>query len=120
MSESQRATTEQPSVQFHMIKSNHFRVIHGDGVWGGVTPQGNISVGIFSERGTIPQVVEYKVDPSGGLGEEADRQTKGGYVREIEVEIVMNRATTISVIKWLKDRIEDIDRITQERERVAK
>ena len=28
---------------FQFIQSSHHRVIHGDGVWGGPTPQGNIT-----------------------------------------------------------------------------
>ncbi len=29
-------------INFRYIKSNHFRVTHADGVWGGLTPQFNL------------------------------------------------------------------------------
>lgn len=65
-------------------------------------------------------MVEYELDGTGGLGKEVDRKTREGYVREIEVEIVMNRSIASSVVKWLQERIEEIDRISRDREEVTK
>lgn len=65
-------------------------------------------------------MVEYELAETGGLGKEVDRKTRAGYVREIEVEIVMNRSIASSVVTWLQERIEEIDRISQEREQAAK
>ena len=51
-------SSELPSVKFHYIKSNSFRVLHVDGSLGGITPGRNIFVSLFSERGALPQIIE--------------------------------------------------------------
>src|SRR3989442_6878794 len=49
--------TKPQDVTFHYIKSSQFRVVHADGIIGGVTPRGLIHIAVFSERPAIPQVI---------------------------------------------------------------
>ena len=37
------------TVTFDYIKSNLFRVIHADGVWGGIAPTGKIHLSFFND-----------------------------------------------------------------------
>ena len=70
---------ESPSdrVRFDYIKSAAFRVIHADGVVGGVTPRLDVHMDFWSERFPIPQQVVHAVNSDGTLGDEikAERQT---------------------------------------------
>ena len=60
MAENDKARSDsdvvQSKVEFHYIKSNHFRVIHADGVYGGATPRGfiiwisSLNVALFHEK----------------------------------------------------------------------
>lgn len=95
------------SVDFHFIKSNMFRVIHMDGAWGGITPQGQIQMAIFSERTAFPSRVRHEID-SGQLGAEIDREGHRGIEREIEVDVRMSLEKAISLRNWLSDRIQDL------------
>ncbi len=42
-------------IEFHYRKSNYFRVIKVNGAWGGLTPQADVQMSIFSERLPLPE-----------------------------------------------------------------
>ena len=97
------------SIDFHYIKSHSFRVVHGDGVWGGATPRGYIAMSFFSERSPIPKKLTHDISPQGTLGEETDRKVKSGVVREVEVEVIVDLTTAKSMISWLETHISTIE-----------
>ncbi len=106
--------TEQPAEQrlkVDYIKSNFFRVIHADGLFGGLTPRGNIQMEIWSERQPIPRQSSYRVivegDGSPVLGDEVmdERQSREAFIREVEVGIVIDLELAKSMIDWLKTRV---------------
>ena len=98
------------AIDFHFIKSAHYRVIHADGVWGGVTPSGNIALSIFSERLPIPTLVKNRIKDDSQIGEEIaeERNTRTGVVREVETEVIMNKATATVFLDWLKRYVEEL------------
>lgn len=106
--EKQKKVTPPQNLKFNYIKSNLFRVIHADGVWGGATPQGRIHVSLFNERTPIPQQTVHEITPEGKLGPEivGERITKDGIVREVEVEAIMDLDVAKSLAKWLNEKIQ--------------
>ena len=48
---------ERDALRFFYIKAYNFRVVHVDGVIGGITPKGLLHLAVFSERAAIPQVL---------------------------------------------------------------
>ena len=104
------------SIDFHYIKSNSFRVVHADGVWGGPTPRGYLTMAFYSERHPIPQKLTHELKPEGTLGDPIVRETKQGVVREVEVEVVLDLEMAKGMFEWLKEKIEALDnlRVTQE------
>ncbi|MYA77223.1 MAG: hypothetical protein F4132_12935 [Gemmatimonadetes bacterium] len=101
------------NVTIHILKSNQFRVVHSDGAWGGLTPQGLLSIGFFSERHPIPQEVEYRLYPNGKLSDEQNRKGKTGIVRELEVNVVMSIDNARSLVSWIQSHIEKVDKNAQ-------
>jgi len=99
----------------HFIKSNFFRVVHADGAWGGITPQGNIQMELWSERQPIPTLAVYPVADDGTIGDESvhQREIKEGTVREVEVGVVLNLFTAKSLIKWLQERVDFLEGMAQ-------
>lgn len=115
----ERATQD---VAFHYIKSNQFRVIHGDGAAGGPSPDGEkIHFAIYSERIPIPTKVVHEVDSEGRLGKERSRESRGGIVREVEVDIVMSVRQAKILAEWLIAHVKNVeisvDSIKGDRER---
>ena len=103
---------ERPSrtVEFHYIKSNGFRVVHADGAWGGPTPRGNIAVTFYSERVPLPQLLVHELNSSGQLGKEVSRETKKGYVREAEVQVMMDLRVAEGLVEWLQNKISTVQK----------
>ena len=100
-----RETTPE-TIKFNDIKSNAFRVIHADGAFGGVSPDGGaMDVSFFSERRPIPTQIIHELGPGSALGKEIERVSKDGIVREVEVAVTMDLATAKKVRDWLDDRI---------------
>jgi hypothetical protein len=94
------------AVKFHLVKGNFFRVIHADGVIGGITPGREIFLSLFSERGAIPQLIEQAINADGSLGAEIKRSGKEGIVREIEIGVMLNAKTAKLIADWLSKQAE--------------
>ena len=91
------------TVSFDYIKSNHFRVVHADGIWGGVTPRLEILLGIWSERPPIPTRITHEVNNE-LVGAEINRELRDAIIREMEVAAVMTVSTAKALQKWLADK----------------
>ena len=63
-------------IEFDFIKSNLFRVIRGDGAFGGIAPGGAIHMSIYSERHPIPTKTVHKLE-GGQLGPELRDRREG-------------------------------------------
>jgi hypothetical protein len=99
------------SLEFHYVKSNGFRVVHADGVWGGPTPRGYITMSFFSERAPIPARISHELQtpepnsPDRIIGPEIARDAKDGLVREVEVEVMVDLAMAKSLLGWLGEKV---------------
>ena len=102
-----------PPVRFHYIKSNTYRVVHVDGVYGGPTPGKLLYVSFYNERFPIPNVIEHAATDIGGdtvaLGEETRREGKDGVVREIDFGAIMTLAMAKKLHDWLGKTIRDLE-----------
>ena len=102
-----KSSVPRAHINFHYIKANQFRVIHADGVHGGLHPRGNIQMSFFSERVPIPKKVSHEIADDGRLGKEivAERESRDGIVREVEVGVVMGVEEARALVKWLQLKI---------------
>lgn len=98
--------TSPNTIKFHLIKGNLFRVIHADGAIGGLTPNRDVFVSLFSERAAIPQLIEQTLNADGSLGPEIKRESKDGIVREVEIGIILNARTAKDLSEWLAKQVE--------------
>lgn len=106
-----KVTKKKKTINFDYIKSNQFRVIHADGIHGGLHPKGYaIQMAFFSERQPIPRRETYNFD---GIKLTGIKQTdkRDAIIREVEVEVLMDLDTAISFRKWLSEKIEEVMKI---------
>jgi len=103
-------------IQFHHSKSPLFRTIHVDGVVGNVTPHLDIYMSLYNEREPLPKRTAYFVEKDGSLGEEARdfRESKEGFVRELEIGAVISVETAIAIRNWLDKAIRVALNITED------
>jgi hypothetical protein len=98
---------DEGTISYDYIKSNQFRVIHVDGVWGGNAPTGFINMSVFSERWPIPKRTVSKFEPEGRVGDEIKekRVFRDSVVREVDAQLVMSIDVAKRIREWLNDKI---------------
>jgi hypothetical protein len=107
MTDSPRVADELTELEFEFEKSAHFRVIHVDGAFGGVSPGTRlINMAVYNERSPIPKSVTHSVH-KGGLGPEIREKRTGrtAIFREVEANLIMNLDIAIAVRAWLDEKI---------------
>ena len=100
-------------VKFDQIKSPAFRTVHADGVWGGITPRGYINMGFYSERSPFPRQVTHSLDEEGHriIGEvKEERVGRDALLRELECNVIIDLAFAQSLIAWLQDKIDSLEK----------
>ena len=96
----------QKTINFDYIKSNQFRVVHADGVHGGVRPSGQgIQIAFFNERQPIPRRETYNFDGMKLAGIKHSEK-RDAIVREVEVEVLLDLDAAISLHKWIEEKID--------------
>ena len=80
--------------------------MHADGAIGSVTPRGYIHVAFYSERRAIPQRTTVTVSSTLEGTQEEVAATRGGVVREVEVDVLLDEPTTIELIEWLNRNVQ--------------
>ncbi len=90
-------------IQFDYLKSALFRVVYADGFHGGLTPNGRkVHLAVFNERRPIAQSEVYALTPAGGLAGMKSRTERKGFVREVEVSVLMDIEKAAALYKWLE------------------
>src|ERR1700730_5784508 len=115
MSTSSPPNVTTPSqIKFDFIKSNYFRTIHADGVWGGVNGHLDIAMAFYSERPAIPQQITVPVE-NGKLGNELERKRVGrdAVIRDVEISVTMNVEVAKQFLRWLDEKIKAIDEFNE-------
>ena len=100
-------------VAFDYIKSQNFRAIRADGAIGGITPNAQIHFALYSERHAIPRRLVHEVGNDGRVGKEIPEETvtRGTIVREMEVDVFLNRQVAQNLYEWLGQRISEFDQM---------
>lgn len=100
-------------VKFDYIKSNYFRVLQIDGVFGGNSPRpGIIDMAVWNERWPIPKQTVQKIE-EGKIGAEVfeERVIRDAIVREVEVMLRLNIETAKVMRDWLDNKIKGFEQI---------
>jgi hypothetical protein len=115
MAEQQRIAAAADRVRFHYIKGNFFRVVHVDGCIGGPTPAGLIHCATYSERPAIPQVTEHEIQETAPtLGPPLSVEGKAGFVRELDVDLILSRDRAVELRDWLTNKIDELDKLLRQ------
>jgi hypothetical protein len=98
---------------FHFVKSSGFRVIHATGVWYGGDPQQNLRLTFYNERNPLPDKIVVNLSEQGFIvnEDESKREIKDGFVREMEVDIVLSLAAAVDFYKSFGENLKAIKAI---------
>ncbi|HEY4261723.1 MAG TPA: hypothetical protein VGM98_16250 [Schlesneria sp.] len=101
--------------KIHYVKSAQFRVIHVDGMVGGVTPSGEgIELALFSERLPIPKFTVNRITGEDGSYEEVDTIGREGVIREVDINAIMSAETAEKLGTWLLEQAVTVRELREE------
>jgi hypothetical protein len=76
---------------------------------------------LYSEHPNIPEEINFSFDAGGefitiaasrgGLPQSAS--VTGELVREVEVELIMTPKVALSLVKWLQEKIEEVNQLSE-------
>ena len=103
-------------IRYHFIKSNHFRTVLAEGVYGGISPTGKIRMTFFNERTALPQQTEHALTSDGRVGAEVldGRVSRDGIVRELEVDVVVDIDNAKKIHHWLGQKIDELSKLLED------
>jgi hypothetical protein len=99
------------TVAFQINRSSLFRIVHADGVFGGLAPTGLIFINFYSQVPPIPDRVFHEIGPDGKLGRELVEKRSGStaIVRELEMGVLIDVAVAKSFIQWLQEQVAAVE-----------
>lgn len=97
----------------HFVKSSDFRVIHASGVWYGGDPQQNLRLTFYNERNPLPDKIVVNLSEQGFIvnEDESKREIKDGFVREMEVDVVLSLAAAVEFYKSFGENLKALKAI---------
>jgi hypothetical protein len=103
---------KEDKIEFHYIKSPHFKTFLTSGAYGGVSPNGLISMAFYVERSPIPRKTAFNIE-NGKLGNEISelKEGKEGVIREVDCNILMDVDTAKNVRNWLDNHIKSLEEL---------
>ena len=109
-------TVVESKIDCHYIKTNQYRTFYANGVFGGITPRGEMQMDFFIERQVIPQITTYGILEEGNLGDIIKTEGKTGFIREFDCGVLMNMEAAINFHQWLGQKISEFIKLKSEKE----
>lgn len=98
-------------IPVYITKSNFYRVVHADGIYGGGTPTpSNIMMTFYSHRVPFP---EKAVNDAKGNEIVSKRDAKFGIEQEYEVSVVVSLEMAKTMLIWLNNTIKNTEILLQ-------
>lgn len=96
--------TEKGTLDFHHIKSPDFKTGYASGLFANLTPNGLINLTFYIDRNPIPDLISFNIE-DGKLGQESNKITRKGIVREVQHGVLVDVNTLKNVITVLEQAL---------------
>lgn len=96
---------EDRQVQFLFEYDPGYRLVAANGMWGGITPRGDMRLDFFVESIAIPEEVVNLVTPDGTLGPELRRSPARRVIRRLQFGVLLSLEQADSAADFLKEKI---------------
>lgn len=98
-------------IRFFFEHDKDYRIIATNGVWGGITPIGDIQLDFYVERMDTPESILNKITEDGKLGDEISRQPEKRIIRRLQIGVLMSIENAEVLANFLKEKISDMKKI---------
>ena len=96
---------EDRQIKFRFEYDPAYRLVGANGIWGGITPRGDIRLDFFVESLGTPEHVTHLIAPDGRLGPELSRSQPEGIVRRVQVGVLLSLEQADSVADFIKQKV---------------
>jgi len=95
-------------IKIFFRRNPDFKMMPVSGVWGGLTPQGNVYCDFFFEKAEIPENVVMEVGEGAVPAKEVGRNPQTQmFIREVVVGLSMQPEIARSIGQWLIDKADE-------------
>jgi hypothetical protein len=102
-------------IRFVYQKARHHRTMHANGAWSALTPQAEIQVAFYNDLRAMPMSVTHEVEQGPTLGPGTEEFESMGFLREVDVTVVMNVAIAKATVDILNQMIAQAEAIIAKR-----
>lgn len=92
-------------VKIYFTKAKDYKIAPANGAWGGITPQGDIAVDFYIEKGNIPDSLNYTIDEKTKEIKEEKREGNK-QIRELQYGLLIRPDIAYIIGKWLIKKAE--------------
>lgn len=101
-------------VTFAFRHSAGYRQVPANGVFGGVTTQGDFRMEFYLEAPEIPAEVRHKLGDDRVLGEELSRTpAEPRIIRDLQVSVVMSRDQAKALADWIQRKLAEYESVVR-------
>jgi hypothetical protein len=98
-------------ITFKYVHPEDLRDLYSNGIFGGITPRGEIYMHFYSERHPIPKKATHKIDDNGFPSKDGEIEIGGDVVRLVQSSIIINEGTAIALRDWLNERLDYLNKM---------
>lgn len=91
--------------EIEYTKSEDQDIIYANGVFGGVTPRGDLSMDLILDYQKLPKKEKYKITEEGSLGEITEKEGGEKLLRETQATLFLNLNSGLSIATWMLGKI---------------
>ena len=108
---------DKKQIKFKYVFQEDYNPIYINGLFGGITPRGEVVINFFLERHGLPRSQTHEINEEGFIGGEIEREPKDqrdSMVRYVEQGIILNLQNAKALNKWLEEHITKLDKAQKE------
>jgi hypothetical protein len=104
---------EDRQAKFFFEYDPSYRLVGANGIWGGVTPRGDLRLDFFVESIGIPEHVTNLITPDGKLGPELGRTPERRFSRRLLVGVLLSMEQAESVAEFIQERVQQFKKMQE-------
>lgn len=99
-----KESTWPKKVKFVYNKPEGYQIFPVNGVFGGITPRGDLLCNFFYEYGDVPNIEEMQISKEGRLKPLKKPKKKVSFRRDLKVGISVNLEQAVSIANWILEK----------------
>lgn len=100
---------KEEEIEVEFVEKEDIPEIYASGVFGGLTPRGDLNIDLIRERNSLPEKEIRNIED----GNVVRREGGGKIIREIQARVFMDRSSAFSTATWILEKVLESKQATQ-------